>query len=145
VPQDLFAGTGARELDAEAVTVTVRGTKLWIAGVWDWYQLDDVLPYAPPDALSVLLYHYPVGAYKVATYQIDLYCCGHVHGGQVALPFYGALVTLEHFGKRFEAGLYRVDDTWLYVSRGIGMQGYLPRVRFGARPEIAVIEVAPED
>lgn len=65
-------------------------------------------------------------------------------GGQVALPFYGALVTLSRFGKRYEAGLYRVHDTWLYVNRGLGMEGgWAPRVRFCARPEITVIELAP--
>ena len=54
---------------------------------------------------------------------MDLYCAGHIHGGQIALPFYGALVTLSKYGKRFEAGLYRVGETWLYVNRGIGMEG----------------------
>jgi predicted MPP superfamily phosphohydrolase len=43
-------------------------------------------------------------------------------------------VTFSRFGKRFESGLRRVDHTWVYVNRGIGMQGGAPRVRFCARP-----------
>lgn len=144
VPSTLFDATGAMELDGRAQNVTVHGAKLWIAGVSDWHQLDFVLPRAPSDTFSVLLYHYPVGAYKVAEHKLDLYCCGHTHGGQVALPFYGALITLSRLGKRFEAGLYRVEDTWLYVNRGIGMEGSMPRVRFCSRPEVAVFELMPE-
>src|SRR5205085_1108160 len=42
------------------------------------------------------------------------------------------------------AGRYCVKQTWLYVNRGIGMEGGpAPRVRFWARPEVTVIEIAP--
>ena len=44
-------------------------------------------------------------------------------------------------GKKYESGLYRVRDTYLYVNRGIGMDA--PRVRFLARPEITVLDVQP--
>jgi hypothetical protein len=74
----------------------------------------------------------------------DLYCAGHIHGGQIALPWYGALVTLARFGKRFESGLYQVGSTALYVNRGIGMEGgAMPWGRFCAGPEITVIEIQP--
>jgi predicted MPP superfamily phosphohydrolase len=53
-------------------------------------------------------------------------------------------MTSSRFDKRFEAGLHRVSQTWLYVNRGIGMEDDpAPRVRFCARPEITVIEVSP--
>jgi predicted MPP superfamily phosphohydrolase len=61
----------------------------------------------------------------------------------VALPFYGALFTLSKSGKKYEAGLYRVKDTWLYVNRGIGMEGGTLRVRFCARPEVTVLKLTP--
>ena len=77
--------------------------------------------------------------------RVDLFCAGHVHGGQVGLPLYGALVTLSRHGKRYEAGLYQAGPMRMYVSRGIGMEGgSAPRVRFCSRPEIAVIEAVPE-
>jgi predicted MPP superfamily phosphohydrolase len=41
-------------------------------------------------------------------------------------------------------GLYRVKGTWLYVSRGLGMEGgHAPRVRFLARPEVTVLDLVP--
>jgi len=62
----------------------------------------------------------------------------------VALPVYGALVTFSKFGKKYEAGLYREGQTWLYVNRGIGMEGGgAPRFRFWSRPEITVFEIRP--
>jgi predicted MPP superfamily phosphohydrolase len=97
----------------------------------------------PPGVLMVFLHHYPDEIYEVAKQQVDLYCAGHTHGGQVALPIYGALITFSRFGKRFESGLYKVEDTHLYVNRGIGMDGgFAPRVRFCARPEVTVIDIA---
>ena len=46
----------------------------------------------------------------------------------------------------FERGLYPDADGFglpLYVSRGIGMEGGAPRVRFASRPEVALIELVP--
>ena len=60
--------------------------------------------------------------------------------------FFGAIVTLSKYGKKYERGLYTIGKGWLYVNRGIGMEGGLaPRVRFCARPEITVIEITPEE
>jgi len=144
---DLFGGTGARELNGEAVQVKVSGTPVWVAGVAieSEQKIAGALAAMPPEALQVFLYHYPDKIMEVAQYPVDLYCAGHIHGGQVALPFYGALLTLSKYGKRFEAGLYRVRSTWLYVNRGLGMEGgpRAPRVRFCARPEVTVIELVP--
>ena len=145
--QELFGGTGVRELNGEAVKVDAAGTSLWVAGA-PYAATDKIkgaLNVVPPGAFTILLYHTPDEILDVAaTKRVDLYCAGHTHGGQVALPFYGALVTLSKFGKRYESGLYREGDTWLYVTRGIGMEGDpAPRVRFFARPEVSVIELAP--
>jgi hypothetical protein len=144
---DLFGGTGVRELDGEAVTVNVGGSSVWVAGVAVEHEerLEQAISAVPSGALIVFLYHSPDLILEVSQQNVDLYCAGHTHGGQVALPFYGALITLSKFGKQYEAGLYRVSQTWLYVNRGIGMEGGgAPRVRFCARPEITLIEVIPE-
>ena len=124
---------------------TAGSSRLWIGGATDWPDLGHVLATVPADMPTLLLYHFPDAAHLAAKHGIDLYCCGHTHGGQVALPFYGALVTLSRFGKRYEAGLYRVQDTWLYVNRGIGTEGSTPRVRFCARPEVTVIDLVPPE
>jgi predicted MPP superfamily phosphohydrolase len=124
----------------------VAGTPIWVAGVpYDAEnQTEQALAPIPEVDFSILLYHTPDEIEAVAGRGVDLYCAGHIHGGQIALPFYGALVTLSKHGKRFEAGLYHVGKTSLYVNRGIGMEGgRMPRVRFCSRPEVTVIEVGP--
>jgi predicted MPP superfamily phosphohydrolase len=148
---DLFGGTGARELDGDGVRFDAgRGANLWIAGMrWGHGAsgMDAALAGRPTGAGTVFAVHSPDHAYELADRDVDLVLSGHTHGGQVALPFYGALVTLSRFDKRFEGGLYRVrGPTWMNVSRGIGMEGGLaPRVRFAARPEIGILELVPAD
>lgn len=136
-------GTNVHELDGDGTTLTVHGSTLWICGaaVGHEAEVQRLLQRRPHDPFGVFLYHYPDLMPEVARTGVDLYCAGHTHGGQIALPFYGALVTLSRFGKRYEWGLYREGSTWLYVNRGIGMEGGAPRVRFFARPEITVIEI----
>jgi uncharacterized protein len=70
----------------------------------------------------------------------DLLLAGHTHGGQIRLPWYGALITLTGTGKQFESGLHRAGHTWIYTNRGIGVEPLLP-VRFLCRPEVTVIDL----
>jgi uncharacterized protein len=119
---DLFEGTGVRELQGEAVSVEVAGTTVWLTGlpIGGRDVAETTVRRAckalPPDQFTVFLYHYPDAIYRVAKQRVDLFCAGHIHGGQVALPFYGALVTFQRTGKQFESGLHRVDQTWIYVN-----------------------------
>jgi uncharacterized protein len=141
---DLFGGTGFEELVCGSQAVSLTNETIYIAGLscaWpdNWRQA--VLE-IPPDKFSVLLYHKPDLIEDVAQTYIDLYLTGHTHGGQVALPFYGAFITFSCFGKKYEAGQYQVGNTTLYVNRGVGMEGGIaPRVRFWSRPEITVFDI----
>lgn len=140
-------GTGAAELTGQAVTVKLPDAQLTLIGAAParWPDVEAALSAAPPDAFKIVLFHYPDQIPAAARLGVDLYLAGHTHGGQVALPFYGAIVTLSTHGKRFESGLYRLDQTTAYVSRGIGMEGgFIPRVRFCARPELTLIELVPQ-
>jgi predicted MPP superfamily phosphohydrolase len=96
----------------------------------------------PNGAFTVLLYHTPDLVPEAAAGGVDLYLSGHTHGGQIRLPWYGALITATDAGKRYEMGRYDVDGLTLYVSRGIGMEGMAaPRARFLCPPEIVCVDV----
>ena len=145
-----FAGTGATELDGTVADVDVAGTKVHVAGVGYADAIRGLFPALgdlPKDGPAVMICHppYPDAVPEKYASRIDLICAGHTHGGQVALPLYGALLTFSKFGKRYERGLYALDSGgFLYVSRGIGMEGFrMPRVRFCSRPEVALIELVP--
>ena len=143
----LFDRTGVVELNGTGRVLELRGIKVGIAGLAAGSEkhLARSLSGIPADAFSVFLYHYPDLIKEISARNVDLYCAGHTHGGQVALPGYGALVTFSKFGKQYESGLYREGRTSLYVNRGVGLEGgYAPRVRFWARPELTIIDVVPE-
>jgi predicted MPP superfamily phosphohydrolase len=142
----LFKGTGVKELNGTIVPLKIGGAQLTFSGmaVDSEYRLPAVLNKLPADTYNVFLYHFPAAILDISQANYDLFCAGHTHGGQVRLPFYGAIITKSKTGKRFEAGPYKVNDTWLNVNRGIGMEGGIaPRVRFLTRPEISVIEISP--
>jgi predicted MPP superfamily phosphohydrolase len=145
---DFYGGTGVVELTGQAVERDLRGVRLCIEGasVGDGGAAVRAVAAVDRGMFTALLYHYGDVVEDVAPLgNVDLLLAGHTHGGQVALPFYGALITFAKFGKRYESGLYRLRDTWLYVNRGIGMEGgaHTPRVRFCARPEVTLIELSP--
>jgi len=154
--QQLFAGTGVENLDGRMVRREFYGTPVWIGGLPtdSTMSVASLFQSAPTSEFRLFLHHFPdriLGSDKpgfdnldAAAGKIDLMCAAHTHGGQIALPFYGALVTFSRYDKRFEWGLHRVNGTWLYVNRGIGMEGgSSPRMRFWARPEITVIDIVP--
>jgi predicted MPP superfamily phosphohydrolase len=96
----------------------------------------------PADAFTLLLYHSPDLIREAARHHVDLYLGGHTHGGQLCLPFYGAIVTSSIYGKRYASGLFEEDGTTMYISRGMGLEGGgMPRARFLCRPEIVSIEL----
>lgn len=143
----LFAHTGVRELVGIPVRHWFYGNSVVISGTAtdDPTSVEAALLYIPKREFRIFVHHFPDRIHEVVQEQVDLYLAGHTHGGQVALPLYGALITFSKFDKRFESGLYHVENTWLYVNRGIGMEGgRAPRVRFWSRPEITVIDIVPD-
>jgi predicted MPP superfamily phosphohydrolase len=91
-----------------------------------------------PETFNIMMYHSPDLIYDVDKNRfIDLMLSGHTHGGQVRLPFFGALFTGSLYGRKLQSGLYRLNQTYLYISRGIGLEGMgAPRVRFMCKPEV---------
>lgn len=145
--RDLFSDTGFRVLKEDIVTIKKNNETIQISGLGVGYSelYLQMLRSLSAERFNILLYHYPDLAENLGDSNIDLYLAGHTHGGQVAVPLYGALVTLSKYGKKYESGKYIVGDTVLYVNRGIGMEGsYIPRVRFWARPEITIFNIMPE-
>lgn len=143
---DLYTDTGFELLDAKTVSVSKNGETIYISGLscGNLGGFKAVLGSVAKEDFSVFLYHFSDLVESLEGLNVDLYLSGHTHGGQIALPLYGAIITLSKFGKKYESGLYDVGDTTLYVNRGMGLEpGPAPQVRFGARPEITVFDIAP--
>ncbi|GAB4469610.1 MAG: hypothetical protein Kow00124_04940 [Anaerolineae bacterium] len=150
----LIEGSRLRWLRDEWVPLDIHGQQIALLGVTcahnnadDARRMQQVAAQAPTDRFRLLLFHSPDIAPQAAEAGIDLYLCGHTHGGQVRLPLYGALITSSSLGKRFEMGRYAVGEMTLYVTRGIGVEGgSAPRARLFCPPEITLwtLEGVPE-
>lgn len=147
-------GIGAA-LTANAITVVnnscvpvERGDgRFWLAALEDPLEgkpdLEAAIPNfirKAPDEPVVLLCHAPDYADQLlaqsAGRSVALMLSGHTHGGQIRLPFIGAL-NLPEMGKKYVEGWYRLGNLQLHVNRGLGTVG-LP-FRFDCPPEISVI------
>ena len=68
---------------------------------------------------KILLTHYPDSVTSVLKYNFDLIASGHSLNGQVRLPFIGSVYTKENSRKYYNS-YYKIDNTNLYISSGIG-------------------------
>jgi predicted MPP superfamily phosphohydrolase len=89
----------------------------------------------PRAARQILLLHYPLIANGLGR-RFDLILAGHSHGGQIRLPFLGALALPKGVGG-YDHGYYETPGGPLYVNAGIGT--YRIPFRWNCRPEITVI------
>lgn len=140
---DLYGGTAVRPIDGRARSITIRGQKLWLVGVGVDHE-DSLVPAmatVPKGSFTILLHHFPALAPRAAKLGIDLMLAGDTHGGQARLPWMGELVRIKRRGLWRSAGMHHEGSMWLYVNRGIGEEGGIPRFRFACRPEITVIDL----
>ncbi|MBW8035788.1 MAG: hypothetical protein FVQ79_09205 [Planctomycetes bacterium] len=145
---ELFEGTGFEILERDTVKFEKGGKEFYISGLnfWDRNYSGELLSRNSPHSFNVFLYHSPDLIEDITNFNVDLYLAGHTHGGQIALPFYGPVLTFSKFGKKYSSGFHRVGKTDLYVNRGVGMEGgSAPRARFLARPEITIFDIGGED
>ena len=66
--------------------------------------------------------------------RVDLLVCGHTHGGQIRVPFFGSIVVPSKHEARYASGFHREERVLMYVSRGIGA---IPPLRILCKPEVA--------
>ena len=136
-----FAEQSLPILENQGVPVTVGKDTIYLAGLDDGWSgepdLDAALQDMPEGVPVILLMHEPDLA---DTYSLDsrvsLQLSGHSHGGQVRLSR-DRPILLPYLSWKYDQGLYRVNDMWLYTNRGIGVTN-VP-VRFNCPPEITEI------
>lgn len=125
-----------------ANTVVRRGSDTFqLSGIDDWSWAGTDWPRAlkgiDQGRPTVLLSHQPVVFDFAETQNVSLILSGHTHGGQIDLPLVGPPARFLTRDLKYARGHFKRGSTQLYVSAGTGVIG-LP-VRFGVRPEIAVL------
>lgn len=74
---------------------------------------------AEPGYFNLYVSHEPDLFSSIDVSEADLCLSGHSHGGQIALPFIGSLIS--NMGARnYVKGVYNIGATKLFVSSGIG-------------------------
>jgi uncharacterized protein len=122
----------------DGVLVELRGRSIWIAGTHPRLIVRGE-PKLDPNTLSrdadlrILLCHYPRVFDRLEPGRFDLVLAGHMHDGQIAVPYPGGKIRLAHLSARYPRGVYRSETATMHVSPGLGTT-FVP-FRFAARPE----------
>lgn len=92
---------------------------------------------------SILLCHRPEVFDAFIENGIDLAFTGHTHGGQVRIPFIGAIFSPDQgLFPKYDSGLFTEKDTTMIISRGLGNSSFPFRV--DCPPEIVVATLMHE-
>lgn len=137
-------------LDNEYTHITVNGTKLRVGGIMGYLPDDDKLnefvkDFADTEDFTVMLMHCPeYYIWGLKNADIDLFLCGHTHGGQVILPFIGGLYAPEQgYLPYYDYGFFHEGSSVMIISRGLG-SSLQPARRFNNIPEILYVTLSSE-
>lgn len=136
---------GIRVVEDTATRINTPAGLLWVAGLSDlWTGRHDLsaalAAVADADTPVLLLTHNP-DVFPIVPDRVTLTLAGHTHGGQVRLPFAGALIVPSKFGQRFAAGHVVEGGRHLFVATGVGTS-ILP-VRFRVPPAVTLLTLGP--
>lgn len=151
--KEVHANSGWRLLMNEHVALEKDGQKIALLGIENWGgnmrfpkygKLADAHEGTEQYPFKILLSHDPshwdVQVSQEDRYKdIDLTLSGHTHGMQFGIEIPGLKWSPVQYLYKHWAGLYKQDNQYLYVNRGIGFLGYPGRL--GIWPEITVIEL----
>lgn len=113
-----------------------NAAQLWIAGVGDAMtghaKPANTVSQIPIHAPTLLMMHDPVSFTELPTLN-SISVAGHTHGGQIYMPWLGAIVSPSRAPRSWAYGWVKHHHNWMYVTSGLGVS-ILP-VRFNMRPE----------
>lgn len=152
---DVFEASGWLNLNNRAGEITIGQTKIGFLGLDDPH--DGLADYSSLSEQSSAVNgsDFVIGVSHAPYLRVlndmsgagaEILFAGHTHGGQVRLPWIGALVTNCDLPRNAARGLsswhYSGRDLWLNVCAGLGTSIFAP-VRFFCRPEVRLIELQP--
>lgn len=160
--RSIYTDAGATVLDYDWLDLTVKSQKLRLGGIYGYClpakyrdngperaaECDFVEAFQDTEDYTILMCHMPyswIAHDSLNSWNVDLVLCGHVHGGQIRIPFVGGLWAPDQgwFPGR-ESGVYYSKDgaKTMVLSRGLGNTDQLPR--FNNIPEILVLNLETE-
>jgi predicted MPP superfamily phosphohydrolase len=141
--QEMVTRGGVQVLHNDAAKLEVDGMPLWLVGVGDWWSEElrarSAFENVSDDGAPVIVMnHNPDGKEDCSPFRWDLMLCGHTHGGQVIIPFYGPPI-VPVIDRRYAVGLNAYQNRWIHTTRGVGN---IVGVRVNCRPELSLLLVS---
>ncbi len=153
----IYEENGAHVLKTEYEDIIIKGSKIRIGGIYGYCMPEKFLENGPAkneeiqflkdfmntDSYTLLLCHMPytwLHQDGLKEWDINLVLSGHVHGGQIILPFIGGIYAPDEklFPGKLE-GQYESDGHIMILSRGLGSNEKIPRLN--NIPEVVLIEL----
>ena len=136
---DVFSKINIKVLLNENIKLSLGNIKMILSGIEDMYKrTPDLKKTLPETNLPIILLSHEPDVFSYVSKKVFLTLSGHMHGGQVRIPYLGALIVPSPMGRRFARGLFEKNGNYLLVSSGLGTS--LLSVRFNACPEIVVVD-----
>lgn len=137
---------GITVLENAAVPLPTTTGPLWLVGIGDdmsdHAQPEKAFAGIPADARLIVMMHDPANAPALPARTLVAFA-GHTHGGQVRLPFYGALLTPGRAPREHAYGWIPDVPAPTFVTSGVGTS-ILP-VRFNSPPETVALRLATKE
>lgn len=143
---------GVTVLDKKYIDIEIKNQKVRLGGIYGYVLSSDdkedpehtfMEKFQDTDRFKILLSHMPEGLllWKSMEYwDVDLVFSGHVHGGQMRIPFVGGLYDPEEgFFPTYTKGMYECGNGTMVLSAGLGSSRGIPRVN--NLPELVVCEI----
>jgi len=139
--QECLTACGVTVMENIALNWEQDGQAIQLIGVFDsefGYHLHTKLaPLVQEEMFSLLLYHRPERFPQAAELGVDLLLCGHTHGGQIRLPWIGAIFAPDQgWFPKYDVGRFEMDGSTMLVGQGLGESVYF---RILTPPEIVVV------
>lgn len=132
--------SGFTLLQNDVTIIEKNGESFYLAGIDDAMlgkpDFQTIAAKIKNNTFKLMLSHAPDLADISSSFGFDFQLSGHSHGGQIQIPFIGALVK-PPFAQKYFDGIYEINNgspLTVYVNRGLGTTR-LP-FRFLSRPEI---------
>lgn len=152
---NLFRSNNITILEDSYCSININGLNLRVAGTADLLIKKFVNPeYSQENAsfaafgsiddseYNILLTHRPSGIYLYKKFPFDLVLSGHLHGGQVRIPYLinGLFSRSDGFFPKYAGGIYKHGKLIHIISRGVSVNPpFVPRVFNNT--ELVIIDV----
>jgi predicted MPP superfamily phosphohydrolase len=140
-----FEAAGWHNLNNRSKELVVKGTSIRFVGIDDYHiGLSDLKSVSESNQFTIALTHAPYMKVieRFTSVGASVIFAGHTHGGQVRVPFVGALTTNSDLPNKFARGIsgweFTAKSSILSVVAGLGNSIFAP-VRFFCRPEVRII------